>query len=139
MICSYKYLHLVDSLSPYKVEKLSNTMTFFAENEPTHKTIFMSDVVVTRKRSLFHNRKWNIVDVITLMWVLFVHFLTIFAPFTFTWGRFWAAFLLHVLCGMLGITLSYHRNLAHHSLKLPKWLEYTFAYFGVQAAQVFFV
>ncbi|KAJ0603786.1 putative acyl-CoA desaturase [Helianthus annuus] len=34
------------------------------------------------------------------------------------------------------LTLSYHRNLAHHSLKLPKWLEYTFAYFGVQAAQV---
>ncbi|KAM0035064.1 putative fatty acid desaturase domain, acyl-CoA desaturase [Helianthus debilis subsp. tardiflorus] len=111
------------------------TISIEGEEEPVNKTIFMSDVVVTRKRNLFRNRKWNIVDVITLIWVLFVHFLTLFAPFTFTWGAFWAAFLFHVLCGMLGITLSFHRNLAHHSLKLPKWLEYTFAYFGVQAAQ----
>ncbi|XP_035835688.1 palmitoyl-monogalactosyldiacylglycerol delta-7 desaturase, chloroplastic-like [Helianthus annuus] len=111
------------------------TISIEGEEEPVHKTIFMSDVVVTRKRNLFRNRKWNIVDVITLIWVLFVHFLRLFAPFTFTWGAFWAAFLFHVLCGMFCITLSYHRNLAHRSLKLPKWLEYTFAYFGVQAAQ----
>jgi fatty-acid desaturase len=36
---------------------------------------------------------------------------------------------------MFGITLSFHRNLSHKSFKLPKWLEYTFAYCGVQALQ----
>ncbi|KAM0034732.1 putative fatty acid desaturase domain, acyl-CoA desaturase [Helianthus debilis subsp. tardiflorus] len=116
---------------------MRNLITFGldGEHEPVPKKIFMSDVVVTRSRSLFRGRKWNVVDIITVIWVVFVHFLTIFAPFTFTWGAFWAAFLCYALCGMLGLTLSYHRNLAHRSLKLPKWLEYTFAYFGVQAAQ----
>ncbi|KAK8641765.1 hypothetical protein V6N13_011139 [Hibiscus sabdariffa] len=37
--------------------------------------------------------------------------------------------LLLVVLG-LGITLSYHRNLCHRSFKLPKWLEYMFAYSG---------
>ncbi|KAK2651642.1 hypothetical protein Ddye_011498 [Dipteronia dyeriana] len=36
---------------------------------------------------------------------------------------------------LLGITLSYHRNLSHRSFKLPKWLEYMCAYCGVQALQ----
>jgi stearoyl-CoA desaturase (delta-9 desaturase) len=43
---------------------------------------------------------------------------------------------LYVITGMFGITLSFHRNLSHKSFKLPKWLEYTFAYCGVQALQV---
>ncbi|KAJ9559515.1 hypothetical protein OSB04_004675 [Centaurea solstitialis] len=103
--------------------------------ESGHNKIFMSDVVVTRKKNLFHGRKWNIVDVITVLWILAAHLLTLFAPFTFSWGAFWAGFWCYALCGMLGLTLSYHRNLAHRSFKLPKWLEYTFAYFGVQAAQ----
>nr|GEU52851.1 palmitoyl-monogalactosyldiacylglycerol delta-7 desaturase, chloroplastic-like [Tanacetum cinerariifolium] len=116
---------------------MRNMDTFTSEvaKESGYKKIFMSDVVVTRKRSLFRGRKWNFLDVVTASWVIFVHILTLFAPFTFTWGAFWAAFVCYALCGMLGLTLSYHRNLAHHSLKLPKWLEYTFAYFGVQAAQ----
>ncbi|PWA97848.1 fatty acid desaturase family protein [Artemisia annua] len=97
--------------------------------------ILMSDVIVTRKRNLFRDRAWKINDVNMALWFLTIHLLTLFAPFTFTWGAFWAAFCAYVLCGMLGITLSYHRNLAHRSLTLPKWLEYTFAYFGVQAVQ----
>ncbi|PWA65178.1 fatty acid desaturase family protein [Artemisia annua] len=116
---------------------MRNLDTFASKDakESGYRKIFMSDVVVTREKSLFRGRKWNIEDVKTAIWVIFVHFLTLFAPFTFTWGAFWAAFVGYVLCGMLGVTLSYHRNLAHHSLKLPKWLEYTFAYLGVQAAQ----
>ncbi|RZC66786.1 hypothetical protein C5167_010477 [Papaver somniferum] len=35
----------------------------------------------------------------------------------------------------LGTSLSYHRNLSHKSFKLPKSLEYLFAYFGLHAAQ----
>ncbi|GJV86710.1 palmitoyl-monogalactosyldiacylglycerol delta-7 desaturase, chloroplastic-like protein [Tanacetum coccineum] len=80
-------------------------------------------------------RKWRTVDVKMAVGMLAIHVLALFAPFTFTWGAFWAAFWSYALCGICGVTLSYHRNLAHHSLKLPKWLEYTFAYLGVLAIQ----
>ncbi|KAJ0938388.1 putative fatty acid desaturase domain, acyl-CoA desaturase [Helianthus annuus] len=104
-------------------------------NDTEYGKIVFSNVMVTRKRNLFMNRTWRILDVRMALGILAVHLLTLFAPFTFTWGAFWASFTTYVLCGIFGITLSYHRNLAHHSLKLPKWLEYTFAYFGVLALQ----
>ena len=40
-----------------------------------------------------------------------------------------------VITGMLGITLSYHRQLAHKAFQTPKWLEYALAYCGVMAMQ----
>lgn len=98
--------------------------------------ILFSDVLVTRKRNLFTGRKWRTLDVQMVVGMLAIHLLALFAPFTFTWGAFWSAILMYVLCGILGVTLSYHRNLAHHSFKLTKWLEYIFAYFGVLAFQV---
>ena len=134
-ICSeYISMH---SLNQFPKMRNLETLLFDGGKETEHKKILMSDVVVTRKRNLFHGRKWNILDIITVLWILAAHLLTLFAPFTFSWGAFWAGFWCYALCGMLGLTLSYHRNLAHRSFKLPKWLEYTFAYFGVQAAQVF--
>jgi stearoyl-CoA desaturase (delta-9 desaturase) len=66
----------------------------------------------------------------------FMHALCLLAPFTFSWNAFAVFAGLYVITGMLGITLSFHRNLSHKSFKLPKWLEYTFAYCGVQALQV---
>ncbi|XP_022010560.1 palmitoyl-monogalactosyldiacylglycerol delta-7 desaturase, chloroplastic [Helianthus annuus] len=96
--------------------------------------IVFSNVMVTRKRNHFI-RTWRTLDVKMALGILSVHLLALFAPFTFTWGAFWAAFTSYLFFGIFGITLSYHRNLAHHSLKLPKWLEYTFAYFGVLALQ----
>ncbi|KAL4559940.1 hypothetical protein LXL04_032086 [Taraxacum kok-saghyz] len=132
MTCLYMYTHLVHILKRKMIyfDKLVSEVGM----EPRYRKILMSNVVVTRKRNLFSCRKWNFVDVMMGGWILTVHLLTLFAPFTFTWGAFWVAFCFYVLCGM-GITLSYHRNLAHHSFKLPKWLEYTFAYFAIQAAQ----
>ncbi|KAL2463070.1 Palmitoyl-monogalactosyldiacylglycerol delta-7 desaturase [Forsythia ovata] len=44
-------------------------------------------------------------------------------------------FGLYIITGLFGITLSYHRHLSHKSFKIPKWLEYIFAYCGVLAAQ----
>lgn len=41
-----------------------------------------------------------------------------------------------VITGMLGITLSYHRQLSHKAFTTPKWLEYALAYCGVMAMQV---
>lgn len=97
--------------------------------------ILLSDVVVKRKRRVFFGRKWNSLDIITAGAVLAMHLLSVFAPFYFNWSAFWVAFGLYVVTGLLGITLSFHRNLSHRSFRLPKWLEYLFAYCGVQALQ----
>ncbi|KAL5575710.1 hypothetical protein UlMin_017409 [Ulmus minor] len=99
------------------------------------KRIILSDVVVKRPRNVFQGRKWNTLDLATVGVVLAMHFLSLFAPFYFNWGAFWSAVTLYVVTGLLGITLSFHRNLSHRSFKLPKWLEYLFAYCGVLAMQ----
>ncbi|KAI3684291.1 hypothetical protein L6452_33512 [Arctium lappa] len=105
------------------------------KKDPACEKIFMSDVVVTRKRSVFRGGVWRSLDIKMGIWIFTVHLLALFAPFTFTWGAFWTTFFGYVLCIMLGISITFHRNLAHRSFKLSKWLEYTFAYFGVQAGQ----
>lgn len=98
--------------------------------------ILLSDVVVRRRREVFWGRKWTSLDIGTAGVVVATHLLTLLAPFQFNWAAFWVAISLYVVTGLFGITLSYHRNLSHRSFKLPKWLEYLFAYCGVQALQV---
>ncbi|XP_023525371.1 palmitoyl-monogalactosyldiacylglycerol delta-7 desaturase, chloroplastic-like [Cucurbita pepo subsp. pepo] len=90
--------------------------------------------MVKSKPSLL-NRKWTILDRRSAGGVLFLHFLSLLAPFHCNWPAFWVAFALYFITGLFGVTLSYHRNLAHKSFKLPKWFEYLFAYLGVQAFQ----
>ncbi|KAJ6293391.1 hypothetical protein OIU78_025380 [Salix suchowensis] len=97
--------------------------------------ILLSDVVVRRRRRVFWGRKWSSLDRGTAAVILAMHVLCFCAPFHFTWTAFWVASGLYVVTGLLGITLSFHRNLSHRSFKLPKWLEYFFAYCGVQAFQ----
>ncbi|PQQ02608.1 palmitoyl-monogalactosyldiacylglycerol delta-7 desaturase chloroplastic-like [Prunus yedoensis var. nudiflora] len=82
----------------------------------------------------FWGRKWNIQDAFTVAVFLGLHSLCAFAPFHFNWPAFWVAITLYVATG-LGITLCYHRSLAHRSFKLPKWLEYFFAYCGILSLQ----
>ncbi|XP_042517625.1 palmitoyl-monogalactosyldiacylglycerol delta-7 desaturase, chloroplastic-like isoform X2 [Macadamia integrifolia] len=95
--------------------------------------ILLSDVVVKQGRRVYLGRKWNSLDMATAGVVLFMHLLCLFALFTFNWRAFWVAVSLYVLTGLFGITLSFHRNLTHRSFKIPRWLEYFFAYCGVQA------
>ncbi|XP_030470923.1 palmitoyl-monogalactosyldiacylglycerol delta-7 desaturase, chloroplastic-like [Syzygium oleosum] len=97
--------------------------------------IFLSDVVVKRKRRVFSGRKWSSLDIGTAVVVLAMHLLGLLAPFYFSWSAFWVAVSLYVVTGLLGITLSFHRNLSHRSFKLSKWLEYLFAYCGALALQ----
>lgn len=97
--------------------------------------ILLSDVVVKRKRNLIWGRKWSSLDIATVGVMVAMHLLSVLAPFTFNWGAFSVAVGLYVITGLLGITLSYHRNLSHRSFKLPKWLEYFFAYCGALALQ----
>ncbi|XP_022153644.1 palmitoyl-monogalactosyldiacylglycerol delta-7 desaturase, chloroplastic-like [Momordica charantia] len=83
----------------------------------------------------YERRKWTKLDKDIACSLFLVHLLCILAPFQFNWSAFWVAFVLYIVTGLFGMTLSYHRNLAHKSFKLPKWLEYLFAYCGVQALQ----
>ncbi|PRQ57008.1 putative acyl-CoA desaturase [Rosa chinensis] len=69
-------------------------------------------------------------DLYHLTVLLAVHCLCLLAPFQFTWGALWVAISLYLVSGM-GVTISYHRNLAHQSFKVPKWLEYSLAYCAV--------
>lgn len=52
----------------------------------------------------------------------------------FTWTNLAVMFVLYVVTG-LGITVGYHRLLAHHSFRAPRWIEYTLATLGVAALQ----
>ncbi|KAL5714232.1 hypothetical protein ACHQM5_016221 [Ranunculus cassubicifolius] len=79
--------------------------------------------------------KWAARDIFYALFILFIHVLCLFAPSTFSWGAAGVAYVLYLLTGMFGVHLSYHRNLAHKSFKLPKFLEYLFAYFALHACQ----
>ncbi|KAD6794627.1 hypothetical protein E3N88_05523 [Mikania micrantha] len=105
-----------------------------AESDGNGRILF-SDVVVTRPRDAYRGRKWNSIDIATAGGVVGMHLLCGFAPFTFNWQALAVAAVLYVVTGCLGITLCFHRYLSHRSFKLPKWLEYTFAYCGVLALQ----
>lgn len=52
----------------------------------------------------------------------------------FSWTNLAVMLLLYVMTG-LGITVGYHRLLAHRSFRVPPWLEYTLATIGVIALQ----
>ncbi|KAI3875760.1 hypothetical protein MKX03_023683 [Papaver bracteatum] len=84
--------------------------------------------VVSEKKGDF----WNRVNLGTL---IVEHVAVLFAPFYFTWNAFWVAVILYLVTLNLGLSLSYHRNLTHKSLKLKKPLEYLFAYIGLHCAQ----
>ncbi|KAK9109635.1 hypothetical protein Sjap_017695 [Stephania japonica] len=102
----------------------------------TYRKIPFSDVLVKTDKNAYLGRKWNLRDIIYFAVVLTLHLMCLFAPSTFNWDVFWVAVILYVVTGMFGLLLSYHRHLSHSSFKLPKLLEYIFAYCGVHALQV---
>lgn len=111
-------------------------ITASSGGEEKPRRIMLSDVSVKRPREVFSGRKWNGLDVGTAIVVLAMHLLALLAPFHFSRSALCVAFALYIVTGLFGITLSFHRNLSHRSFKLPKWLEYVFAYCGVLALQV---
>ncbi|GAA0154130.1 hypothetical protein LIER_12204 [Lithospermum erythrorhizon] len=104
----------------------------------TSVTTMGSETEVTKKRMnvVLWGKKRKLLDIINAIGVVTMHFLCLFAPFTFSWGAFLLYAVLFFMTGVLGITISYHRNLTHRSFKLPKWLEYFFAYCGAHALQL---
>lgn len=86
-------------------------------------------------RNYFFKRSWKAEDVFQAVFVVLVHLGAAAAPFFFTWKALACFCVGYVITGMLGITLSYHRQLSHRSFLTPKWLEYTLAYCGALAVQ----
>ena len=66
-----------------------------------------------------------------------IHIAAVFAflPQNFTWPAVGVALLLHWVTGGLGVTLGWHRLVAHQSFKVPKWLEYFFVFCGTLSCQ----
>lgn len=57
-------------------------------------------------------------------------------------GPFVVAFVFFFFYHMHGISLGYHRLLSHHSLRIPKWLEYVIvsgAYLAFEGSPIFWV
>lgn len=105
--------------------------------EATARRVAFSDVYATLMRPpLSKSRAWTRTDYGRMAFFITLHSFGALAPiFYFSWRRLAVGFLLYVGTGM-GITYSFHRQLAHRSFKSPKWLEYTAAYCGSMAMQV---
>ena len=71
----------------------------------------------------------------TLLGIAAIHAGALLAPFTFNWSAFGVFCALQFVTGLLGITLCYHRLLAHRSFQVPKWLEYVLTWCGALALQ----
>lgn len=76
-----------------------------------------------------------------LLWIyaspiIAIHLLALlaFVPYFFTWTGV-IVMLVSIEIYGLGISLGYHRLLAHKSLKVPKWLEHGFAMFAACSLQ----
>ena len=73
----------------------------------------------------------------TAIFMVAVHIIALlaFLPTNFSWSAIAVALFLHWLTGCLGITLGWHRLVAHRSFSVPKWLEYFFVFCGSLACQ----
>jgi len=102
--------------------------------EPTARRVPFSNVFGTLCRRP-GERPWTQVDWGRTIWFTVAHSMGVLAwTRFFTWRMLGLHFLVYCACGM-GITYSYHRQLAHRSFKSPKWLEYMAAYCGMMAVQ----
>ena len=69
-------------------------------------------------------RAWSSTDWGRASWFVMCHTVGVLAwTRYFSWRMLGIHFLLYCACGM-GITYSFHRQLAHRAFKSPKWLEY---------------
>jgi stearoyl-CoA desaturase (delta-9 desaturase) len=79
-----------------------------------------------------HQINWKAVS-----WLAGYHLVALLAllPWFFSWAGVVVAVASHILLGLLGINIGYHRLLSHRSFSCPRWLEHTFAVLGVCCAQ----
>ncbi|KAK9677209.1 hypothetical protein RND81_11G128200 [Saponaria officinalis] len=119
---------------------LSSSETRKPTKQPNNDNLAHDDYTISKvvvkmpNKKVMLKKKWHVRGIARLVSVIMLHCLAMLAPFTFNWGAFRAAFLLHLITGF-GITLSFHRNLTHKSFTLVKWVEYLFAYCASLALQ----
>lgn len=93
-----------------------------------------SGLEVHKKRPYFFNRDFTETDVGYLAFFGAMHAVAfVGGPLTFTWEALQTAAAAYVLTGMLGVSLSYHRQLSHQAFRCPKPLEFAFAWIGALA------
>lgn len=95
-----------------------------------------STTFAIQKRNWFRNRIWGMKDTGTALLFIGMHLACLAAPFTFSWQCLILWYVTYCITGCLGIAMSFHRQLSHHSFTTPKWLEYFFAYCGVMTIEV---
>lgn len=101
--------------------------------EPFARRAPFSRVWATLMRPVL-GRAWSTTDVGRLTFFSLTHVALVLAPtLFFSWRNLAVAFIAYCMGGM-GITYSYHRQLAHRSFRTPKWLEYLAAYVGAMFA-----
>lgn len=100
---------------------------------PTQR-VWLSDVLASPKRHKLQ-RSWTSADIAYAAVLGGTHLCCLAAPFCFSWTNLGMMIGGWVITGMLGITLSYHRQLSHRAFTTPKWLEYSLAYIGCMAVQ----
>lgn len=73
----------------------------------------------------------------TIIYMGIIHALALLAliPSNFNWNALGVAFILYVLTAGIGITLGFHRLVAHRSYQVPKFLEYILIFCGTLAGQ----
>ncbi|MCL7026513.1 hypothetical protein MKW94_013660, partial [Papaver nudicaule] len=98
-------------------------------------TVHYPKGLVQSKELVRLKRKDDFWDRVNFGVIIVEHAAILSAPFCFTWNAFWVAVVLYLVTLNLGLSLSYHRNLTHRSLKLTKSLEYLFAYIGLHCGQ----
>lgn len=91
--------------------------------------------IFAKEKSTEVTRPKNLTDKVYIGFIAAMHALCLAMPFTFSWNNLALFGVTYFITGCLGITLSFHRQLAHKSFRTPKWLEYVFAYCGALAVQ----
>jgi stearoyl-CoA desaturase (Delta-9 desaturase) len=102
--------------------------------EGTKPVLFTKNIFAKEKTTETVRTK-NFTDKVYIGFIISMHLLCLAAPFTFSWSNLALFGATYFITGCLGITLSFHRQLAHKSFRTPKWLEYFLAYCGALAVQ----
>lgn len=100
----------------------------------THRVAFTNNIYA-KEKSTEVTRPKNVTDMVYIGFIALMHVLCLALPATFSWANVALFGATYFVTGCLGITLSYHRQLAHKSFRTPKWLEYVLAYCGALAVQ----
>lgn len=84
-----------------------------------------------------HVARFDNINWAAAIWLGLIHVgaLAALIPWTFSWSGVALVFVLHWLCGCVGITLGYHRMLTHGSFATFKWMRRLIASVGCLAGE----